>query len=440
MDNLRLWHKFLEIIKPQVGPANYKAWFLKTSLKSFADGKAILSTPHAFIKETLNQKYLLLIENNFEKLTGKKIQIEFIVKETEAPNGEPEEEDFFQPIQTVTTILNPKYTLENFVVGPSNNVAYAAAQAIIQNPGTSYNPLFIYGGTGVGKTHLMLGIGNALLNKKPHAKIIYSPSEKFMNDYVEAIQNHKMTQLRTKYRSPDILLIDDIQFFSGREGTQEEFFHTFNELMSKNCQIVLTSDRSPHEIAKLEDRLKSRFAGGLMIDIQPPDFDTRVAILRSKCLEQKVVLTEETLKMLAASFETNIRELEGQLVRILQLLQTQNLPPTTENISQYLQTTPKNGFKVGPEQVLATICGYFNLNQKELIGAKRQKELVLPRHIAMFILSEHLNLTVERIGFILGKRDHTTVMHGRDKIKKLINQDREVQRMLIEIKQKLTAF
>ena len=436
MDNLRLWHKFLQLIKPVVGADNFKAYFIKTTLKSSVDNKIILSTPSAFIKETLQQKYTTVLEDTFVKLLDKKVTIEFIVKETEGRN-DTNEEDFFQPIQIKTSILNPKYTLQNFVVGPSNNVAYAAAAAVVENPGTSYNPLFIYGGTGVGKTHLMLGIGNAILDKKPHIKIIYSPSEKFMNDYVEAIQTHKMGALRAKYRSPDVLLIDDIQFFSGREGTQEEFFHTFNELVSKNCQIVLTSDRSPHEIAKLEDRLKSRFVGGLMIDIQPPDFDTRVAILRAKCLEQGESLSEETLQLLASSYATNIRELEGRLVQILQILKTQNLAPTTENISLHLQTTPKSSFKIDPKLVLTTICDYFNLNQKDLLGQRRQKELVLPRHITMFILSEHLNLTVEKIGQILGKRDHTTVMHGRDKIKKLADTDREIQRMLGEIKQQL---
>ncbi|MCR4305561.1 MAG: chromosomal replication initiator protein DnaA [Candidatus Daviesbacteria bacterium] len=440
MDNLRLWHKFLETIKPSIGPANFKTFFSKTLLKSVEEERIIISTPHAFAKETLNQKHLPLIEATFENLLGKKVRVEFIVKEMETESP-AEQDDFFKPLRSNTSILNPKYTLANYVVGPSNNVAYAAAQAIVQNPGTSYNPLFLYGGTGVGKTHLMLGIGNAILEKRPHAKIIYSASEKFMNDYVEAIQTHKMGDLRSKYRSADILLVDDIQFFSGREGTQEEFFHTFNELVSKNSQIVVTSDRSPHEIAKLEDRLKSRFAGGLMIDIQQPDFDTRVAILRSKCLEHKVNMAEETLKMLAASFDTNIRELEGQLVGILQLLQVQNLPPTPENISRHLQTksVQTNGIKVEPKKVLETVCEYFNLNQKDLTGAKRQKELVLPRHIAMFILSEELNLTVEKIGLLLGKRDHTTVMHGRDKIKRLINQDREVQKTVIELKQKLMS-
>lgn len=438
MDNLRLWHKFLETIKPNLSSANFRTFFSQTTLKSAKEDKIILSTPHAFIKETLNQRHLPLIEATFEKLLGGKVQIEFIVKEVEArPAKEELETDFFQPVQTTTSFLNPKYTLENFVVGPSNNVAYAAAQAIIQNPGTSYNPLFIYGGTGVGKTHLMLGIGNALLNKKPHAKIIYSPSEKFMNDYVEAIQNHKMAQLRTKYRSPDILLIDDIQFFSGREGTQEEFFHTFNELMGKNCQIVLTSDRSPHEIAKLEDRLKSRFAGGLMIDIQPPDFDTRVAILRAKCAEQGNILPEESLKLIAASLDSNIRELEGKLIQILQILKAQSLSAEPENVVKFLNQSTKTPLITDHKQVLSTLCGFFNISLKDLTGPRRQKELVLPRHLAMYILSEELKLTVERIGQILGGRDHTTVMHARDKMKKLVTTDREIQRMLIEVKQKI---
>lgn len=436
MDNLRLWHKFLQIIKPQVGGDNFKAYFIKTLLKSNNGHTIILSTPSAFIKESLVQKYLTLIAETFAKLLGKKLEIEIVVKE--ASDTPPDEEDFFQPIQTPTSQLNPKFTLENFVVGPTNNVAYAAAQAVAQNPGASYNPLFIYGGTGVGKTHLMLGIGNAILTEKPHAKIIYSPSEKFMNDYVGAIQTHKMGDLRAKYRSPDVLLIDDIQFFSGREATQEEFFHTFNELLGKNSQIVLTSDRSPHEIAKLEDRLKSRFAGGLMLDIQPPDFDTRVAILRAKCLEQKVSLPEETLHLLASSFDTNIRELEGRLAGILQTLKVQNLPPNTENINQFLQQ-PRQNIKIEPKAVLEAVCSYFNLNQKDLTGAKRQKELVFPRHIAMFILSEQLSLTVEKIGQILGKRDHTTVMHGRDKIKKLTQTDREVQRIINEIRGRLST-
>ena len=435
MDNLRLWHKFLEIIKPQISADNYKGWFLKTSIKEASDDKIILSVPSAFVKETLYQRYLSLIENTFEQLTGKKLKVEFIIRQL--PQKETPAEDLFQPVQTQVSVLNPRYTMENFVVGLTNNLAYAAAQAVVQNPGLSYNPLYIYGGTCVGKTHLMLAIGNAIFKKKPHSKINYCPSDKFLNDYVEAIQTHKMTDFRRKYRQADILLIDDIQFFSGREGTQEEFFHTFNELQGKNSQMVFTSDRPPQEIAKIEDRLKSRFAGGLMVDIQPPDFDTRVAILKAKCLERGESLPEDSVRLLASSFDSNIRELEGSLMQILQLLKLKNLPPTAENISINLGQQPQRPINADPKKILTEICGYFNLSAKDLTGPKRQKELVLPRHIAMFILAEDLKLTVERIGQLLGGRDHTTVMHGRDKIKKLIVTDREIQRVFTEVKGRL---
>lgn len=442
MDNLRLWHKFLEAVKPQMSTANFKAWFLKISLKEVGEGKIILSTPSAFIKETINQRHLPLIESTFETLLGTKVAIELVVREVELHDQEkPEqEEDFFQPQHSQSTYLNPKYTLENFVVGPSNNLAYAAGQAVVQNPGSSYNPLFVYGGTGVGKTHLMLGIGNAILKKKPNSKVNYCSSEKFTNDYVEALQTKQFGNFRRRYRNVDILLIDDIQFFSGREGTQEEFFHTFNELASKNAQIVITSDRAPFDIEKLEDRLKSRFQGGLMVDMQVPDFDTRVAILKNKCSEQGAILEEGCLNLIAQSVETNARELEGRLTQILQSLKINNLEASVENIRKLLGKSVENEIKnLSPKQVLLKVCEYFNIKQSDLVGPRRVKELVLPRHLVMHILSEQLSLTVEKIGDILGGRDHTTVMHGRDKIKKLILNDREVQRILIELNQNLST-
>ncbi len=436
MDNLRLWHKFLQTIKSEISPDNFKAYFLKTLLKSVEEDKITLTIPSAFILATLNRDYKKIIEETFSKLLDKPVIVEFTVKEFEE-TPENQAEDFFQPLAPKQPILNPKYTLENFVVGPSNNLAYAAAEAVVQNPGISYNPLFIYGGTGVGKTHLILGIGSALLAKRADLKIIYCSSDQFMNDYVEAIQNRKMADLRKKYRRADILLLDDIQFFSGREGTQEEFFHTFNELQSKNSQMVLTSDRSPRDIEKLEDRLKSRFVGGLMLDIQPPDFDTRVAILKAKCLERGEDLPEESIRLLASGLESNIRELEGRLIQILQMLKSKNLPPTPQNIQFYLSSQPHQTLRINPKQVLSVICDYFDLTAKDLTGPRRQKGLVLPRHIAMYLLSEEVDLTVERIGQILGGRDHTTVMHGRDKIRQLINTDQEIQRIFIEVKNRL---
>ena len=440
MDAKKVWIKVLEEIKPEIGMVNFRGYFSHTEATNIDNQKITISVPTAFFQDTIKEKFLNICLSGIEKVTGQKLNLEFKIDPSKLSKNKVQVEDdsFFdissQPIQTY---LNSKYTMENFVVGLSNNVAFAAAGAVAANPGLSYNPLLIYGGTGVGKTHLMIAIGNSLLKKNPNLKTIYCSSEKFMNDYVEALQNHRMGSFRNKYRAADVILVDDVQFFSGREGTQEEFFHTFNELQGRNCQIILTSDRTPQEIAKLEDRLKSRFAGGLMVDIQPPDFDTRVAILRAKCIEHMVSLPEEVLQTIASSFEGSIRELEGKLVQILQGLKAQNLPANIENIRSYLDFIPKQSLKVDFKKVISTICGYFDLSQKDLTGPKRQKELVLPRHFTMFLLCEELNMTVEKVGQILGGRDHTTVMHGRDRIKNLVNIDREAQKTLIEIKQKL---
>lgn len=437
----KIWRKISERIKDQISPGAFRTWFTGTGINKIEEDKVIISTPSAFLQENMRSRYLKLLEEIFEQELGRKITLEFIVKPLSIkPKKSAEEaEELFQPEQVAKTHpLNPKYTLENFVVGLSNNVAYAAAQAVAQNPGSSYNPLFIYGGTGVGKTHLMLGIGNTILAKKPHLKVIYCSSEKFTNDYVESIQTRKMGELRNKYRSADLLLVDDVQFFSGREQTQEEFFHTFNELTTKNSQIVLTSDRPPGEMPKLEDRLKSRFQGGLMVDIQIPDLDTRTAILKAKCTEKGEYLPDEILSIIAASIEANARELEGKLIRILQVLRTQNIEPTPDAVRQLLgqkqQITP---IKANYRQVINALCKYFNVKQAELSGPKRNKELVLPRHLAMYILSEDLKLTVEKIGEVLGGRDHTTVMHGRDRIKNLVDVDPETRKLIYEVRQNL---
>lgn len=436
------WQKILGVIKNQVNAANFKIWFSKTSLGKISSEKITIIVPSAFIKEELIRRYEGLIIEAVNLCLNKTLSIEYSINSSVSKNTAPEDEDDifrFAPVfkPTNQTALNPKYTLENFVVGLTNNLAFAAAQAVVQNPGVSYNPLFIFGPSGVGKTHLMVGIGNSLLSKNPYLKIVYAPSERFMNDFVEAIQTKKTGDFRQKYRSCSILLIDDIQFISGKDSTQEEFFHVFNDLQNKNSQLVFTSDRPPHEIAKLEPRLQSRFQGGLMVDIQMPDFDTRVAILKAKVKEKAENIPEEYIKMIAETVESNTRELEGKLTQVIQMTKTKGTPPNIEDIKKFLGKPPININSLDHKKVLSEINNYFKLKMVDLMGPRRQKELVLPRQIAMFIMYEHCKLSMEKIGQILGGRDHTTILHGIEKIRQSVQRDREIQRLLFEVKQGL---
>lgn len=442
------WGKVLEKIREQVSTGNFRTWFAKTSANEPIEGKLLISVPSAFIKNHLSVKLRGVIEEVTRQIYQQDLNLEFKVDpfmlfpsigKTIESDSELELE--FSPppkvIRNDLSGLNPKYTLENFMVGLSNNLAYAATQAVIQNPGTSYNPLFIYGGTGVGKTHLMHGVGNALIKKNPHLKIIYCSSEKFTNDFIQSIQTKKTGEFRSKYRDCGLLLIDDVQFIAGRDSTQEEFFHTFNELHSKNSQIILTSDRPPNEMEKLEARLMSRFQGGLMVDIQIPDFDTRVAILKAKCQERGELVSEECLTLIAESTQSNARELEGKLIQIIQTAKLTAQPLTIEFVSKYLGKPQMILQKVDYKRVLAEINQYFNVKMNDLVGPRRNKELVLPRQLAMYLLYEECKIPYERVGEILGGRDHTTILHGVGKIREAISRDREVQRLLIEIKQLL---
>lgn len=436
------WDKVLELIKEQLTAPNFRTWFSKSAANPPVGGSISIRVPTAFTKQTITTKYLPLIESTLESVYGEKLSINILVDPSLA--SQVEESPIFQfnvspTAPVINSSLNPKYTLENFVVGLSNNLAYAAAQAVVQNPGISYNPLFIYGGTGVGKTHLMHGIGHTLLKKDPTLKIIYCSSERFMNDFIESIQTKKTNEFRNKYRLCNLLLIDDIQFISGRDSTQEEFFHTFNELQVKNIQIVLTSDRPPNEIQKLEPRLQSRFQGGLMVDIQLPDFDTRVAILKAKCQEKGDVVPESCLTLIAENMPTNARELEGKLIQIIQNAKLNGQIIDEDFLRKYLGTPQQPSQKLDQKKVITTVNQYFNIKMSDLTGPRRKKELVLPRQLVMFLLYEECKIPYERIGELLGGRDHTTIMHGVDKIKESSSRDREVQRLLIEIKQSLVG-
>lgn len=432
------WQKTLTIIKEQVSSAIYRTFFSQTICEEEGD-RLVVFVPSSFIKEEMVKKYLPIINQSVETVFGKHLEVELKIKSSLSypKDSKAEPELHFIPTPRLNSNLNPKYTLENFVVGLSNNLAYAAAQAVAANPGTTYNPLFIYGGTGVGKTHLMLGIGNALLKKNPYLKIIYCPLESFTNDLVAGIQSRKMGDFRAKYRACDLLLVDDTQFISGRDSTQEEFFHTFNELQAKNSQVVLTSDRPPGEIQKLEGRLASRFQGGLMVDIQQPDFDTRVAILKAKCKEKREDVPEEILTLIAEKMPTNARELEGKLLQIVQTAKLKGETLNKDTIKVFLGNGISIDKKLDYKKVLSIIYQYFNLKVSDLTGPRRNKELVLPRQLAMYLLHQECRITFEKIGEILGGRDHTTIMHGVEKIKEVAERDREVARMLGEIKESL---
>ena len=442
-----VWKQILEEIKPQVGFNNFKGWFSQTEIDSIEEGRVVIRVPSAFHKGQLLSRYESVILDSASKVLNTEASLEFKIdgsvgKKKNATEAAPQEEDFFQLPQTTNIkaqiLLNPKYTLENFVVGFTNNLAYAAAQAVVDNPGQAYNPLYIYGPSGVGKTHLMQGIANALIAKRAETRVVFVSSEKFMNDFVESIKSKGMENFRHRYRSCDILLVDDIQFISGKEGVQEEFFHAFNDLHSRNSQLVFTSDRTPSEIEKLEDRLSSRFQGGLIVDMQLPDIDTRIAILKTKLAEKGETLSEEYLLMIAESVTSNARELEGKLTQILQRRKLSGRDLTEEEVRKVLgEKVVLKSKTLNAEQVLEGIYKYFNVMRSDILGPRRQKELVMPRQIAMFLIYEECKLPFEKIGQILGGRDHTTVMHGVEKIKQSINRDREVQRMVMEVKKQL---
>ncbi len=447
MDSPKTWQKILETLRSEISAANFKAWFqTSTKLKTISEGKISLAVPSAFNKNQLISRYENSIKAAALTVTGQEYLLEFVIEPSSFEKPLPvddNEDDYFNlsaqsPLMPQTG-LNPKFTIENFVVGLTNNLAFAAGQAVAQNPGTTYNPLYIYGPSGVGKTHLMHAIGNAIIRQNPYTKLIYVTSERFMNDLVSAIQNKKTGDFRARYRNCNLLLVDDIQFFAGKDSTQEEFFHTFNDLSTKNAQIILTSDRTPNEIDRLESRLKSRFQGGLMVDIQLPDFDTRVAIMRAKLKERGESLPEEYLKQIADNIDSNTRELEGKLISIIQAAKNSPQGLTPETIQKILGQPSTKDTKLDHKKVLSGINQYFNLKMSDLTGPRRQKEFVLPRQIAMYMLYVECKISMEKVGEILGGRDHTTILHGIGKIREALNRDRDIQRLVIEVKQSLSG-
>ncbi len=438
-----IWKIASSQIQLKISDKNFKVWFSKIKLISIDGNVATISCPNAFTSDFIQSNYLITTQQAISNAFGENVELAFTINKDNSVANNIDFPIFEESTKEVEikknndSNLNPKYTMDNFVVGQSNRIAHAAALAIIQNPGQVYNPFFIYGGVGLGKTHLMQAIGNSLA-KTNNANVLYISSEAFLNELVDAIQRGKTDNSRKKYRERDVLIIDDIQFISGKQRTQEEFFHIFNTLQQANKQIILASDRPPKDIQNLEERLVSRFEGGMVADIEMPDEETRLAILKKKCEEKNFLIDEDIIKLIADGNASNIRELEGLLTK---LIANQNIAGKTLNKEEAAKiigvSFKKKTRRLKPQDVINIICERFGVSQKEIKGQKRTSSIVLPRQVAMYILRTELNLSLIEVANIIRRKDHTTVIHAVDKIENMISTNTELKHQINEIKDNL---
>jgi len=437
-----------------ISKANFITWFHDTGILKNKDGIVFIGVPNGFSKEWLENKYNKLILRALRNISPEIKELKFTnnpsqekttakntVKASVKIQKEQLEEQSFQELEIdKETNLNPRYTFENFIVGSFNELAQAAAKAVIQNPGEVYNPLFIYGGVGLGKTHLIQAIGNEIIKiHKKKKKVKYTSSEKFTTELVNSLRNGKIENFKESYRQTDVLIIDDIQFISGKEKTQEEFFHTFNFLYQKNKQIIISSDRPPRAISTLEERLRSRFEGGMIADISFPDLETRIAILRVKTQEKKINISDEVLGYIASNIQKNIRELEGALNRLIAANKLSNGGEITmEKAFKILQSVISPPKKITSyKNIIQAVAEFYDLNTSDLINRCRKKEMVYPRQVAMFLIREELKKSFPFIGEKLGGRDHTTIMYAYEKLSKEIQENETLQQEIILIKERI---
>ena len=454
--NEQLWQAVLGELEICLSKASFTTWLKNTFIIENEDGRILVGVPNTFSQSWLKQKYHQMIYNIIQKNSKERIR-EIIykvqtlknyqsqiakIKETALTEDKHEQTKpkFGQPLSPQG--LNPKYIFETFIVGKANELARAASIAVAENPGTTYNPLFIYGGVGLGKTHLMQATGNSILRRFPEKKIIYVTCEQFTNDFINAITAGRAERFNNTYRSADVLLIDDIQFLTGKEGTQEAFFHTFNDLHQRDKQIILTSDRPPKAIATLEDRLLSRFEWGMIADVSQPDLETRIAILEAKCLEKEFELDRDIIQYITLNIQNNIRELEGALNKIIAYHQLNRIEPTLENIKKILfsiSSSSKKSGAVSARQLIETASAFYELSLDDLLGKSREKRLAFPRQIIMYLLREELRCSYPMIGNELGGRDHTTAMHAYDKISNIVENDEKIRQEINLLKQRMYA-
>lgn len=438
----RAWQATLGQLQMEMSKAAYETWLSEAELVSYEDGSFIVGVPNGYARDWLESRLTSTVKRLLSGIMNRSVEIRFIVwRETEATvvfNDADEEE----PIEISSNnlpnaTLNNRYSFDNFIVGTSNRLAHAASLAVAERPAQAYNPLFLYGGVGLGKTHLLHAIGNMSLARS--LNVLYVSAEEFCNDLINAIRSHNTQSFRDKYRCIDVLLIDDIQFIAGKESTQEEFFHTFNTLHSQDKQIVISSDRPPKALFTLEERLRSRFEWGLIVDIQPPDYETRLAILHCKADRRALKVPHDVMENIARRVQSNIRELEGALNRIAAFAHFSGLPLTSNLVDPLLADLMPRRKNVAPEEVLQSVSDAFGITMESMLSRDRSQKVALPRQVAMYLLRREANISLPQIGMTLGGRDHTTVMYACEKIADLLESDDRLRRQVVEIREQLFA-
>ncbi len=443
MQTEQIWPAVLGQLQLEINRSTFDTWVRETSLLTHEDGTFVIGVPNGYAKDWLDNRLKTTIKRAITNVVGRNgIEVRFVLWAKPQPTDAAPEPaaveptpaaELFPPAQS--TKLNPKYTFDSFVVGPSNRLAHAACVACAENPAKAYNPVFLYGGVGLGKTHLLQGIGNACLDRG--LQVMYVSSEDFTNDLINAIRTQTTEAFREKYRSTDVLLIDDIQFIAGKESTQEEFFHTFNTLHSQDKQLVISSDRPPKAMVTLEERLRSRFEWGLTVDVQPPDLETRQAILRTKAERARREVDPAVIELIARRVQSNIRELEGALTRVMAYADLTDQPLTLDVASSALADLLPRRRTQTLEQILQMVADYFSVSPDTLYGDKRTKDVSWARQVAMYLIREETDLSLPAIGKALGGRDHTTVLYGCEKVADMIERDDASRRQLIAIRERL---
>ncbi|MEK7099471.1 MAG: chromosomal replication initiator protein DnaA [Patescibacteria group bacterium] len=448
MEKHELWQAVLSKIEPVLSRPNFLTWFQGTGVTDLVDGTATIAVPNGFVREWLQQKYHKSLLHAMREIDTDIKEITYVIGQPENTNTSSSFKDRFLRRKRLSapspfmsddmsmkelslnpeTSLNPRYTFANFIVGSCNELSHAAAQSVVKNLGTTYNPFFIYGGVGLGKTHLIQAIGNEVLAHHPSLKVRYVPSEKYMGEIVDALRNQQMGMLKEKYRAVDLLIMDDIQFIARTEKMQEEFFHTFNALYERNHQIIISSDRPPQAIATLESRLRSRFEGGMIADVGLPDFETRLTILKTKAETKEIALSEDVLKYIAENIKNNIRELEGALNQLIMASKLSAAPIDVETARKIVASHAAAPRKfLSHKKILKAVSDFYDISERDLVQHSRKKDVVRPRQIAMYLMRENLKTSYPSIGDKFGGRDHTTVIHSCEKVAQdlLINPELE---------------